>query len=195
MIKEIVFATNNKNKLKELREMLGDRMRILSLEDIGCQDEIIEDGTTFKENALIKARFVKDHYGYDCFADDSGLEVDALDGAPGVYSARYAGEPSNSKKNIEKLLILLGQCSNRKARFRTVFALILDNRIQYFDGVVEGEITYECCGTDGFGYDPVFRPEGATVTFAEMTHEEKNAISHRGRATRKLIAYLESIGE
>lgn len=190
MLKEIVFATNNKNKLRELREIVGDRFKILSLEEIGCHDDIVEDGNTFADNALIKARYVKDKYGYDCFADDSGLEVDALGGAPGVYSARYAGEPSNSEKNIEKLLGELAGNQNRTARFRTVFALILGDDTHFFDGAVEGVITESRSGTDGFGYDPVFLPEGSNLTFAEMSHDEKNAISHRGKATRKLLKYL-----
>ena len=190
MLKEIVFATNNKNKLRELREIVGDKFRILSLDEIGCNDEIEENGATFAENALIKARYVKEHYGYDCFADDSGLEVDALGGAPGVYSARYAGEPSDSEKNIDKLLSELAGKTERSARFRTVFALILGEEIHYFDGAVEGEIIEQRSGSDGFGYDPIFLPEGIKLTFAEMSHTEKNAISHRGNATRKLIAFL-----
>ncbi|MDE6716338.1 MAG: RdgB/HAM1 family non-canonical purine NTP pyrophosphatase, partial [Muribaculaceae bacterium] len=168
MLKEIVFATNNKNKLRELREIVGDKFRILSLDEIGCNDEIEENGATFAENALIKARYVKEHYGYDCFADDSGLEVDALGGAPGVYSARYAGEPSDSEKNIDKLLSELAGKTERSARFRTVFALILGEEIHYFDGAVEGEIIEQRSGSDGFGYDPIFLPEGSKLTFAEM---------------------------
>lgn len=190
MLKEIVFATNNKNKLRELREIVGDKFKIMSLAEIGCHEDIVEDGNTFADNALIKARYVKEHYGYDCFADDSGLEVDALGGAPGVYSARYAGEPSDSEKNIEKLLSELAGKQDRTARFRTVFALILGNDTHFFDGAVEGVITEARSGNDGFGYDPIFLPEGSDLTFAQMSHEAKNAISHRGKATRKLLDYL-----
>lgn len=190
MLKEIVFATNNKNKLRELREIVGDKFKIMSLAEIGCHEDIVEDGNTFADNTLIKARYVKEHYGYDCFADDSGLEVDALGGAPGVYSARYAGEPSDSEKNIEKLLSELAGKQDRTARFRTVFALILGNDTHFFDGAVEGVITEARSGNDGFGYDPIFLPEGSDLTFAQMSHEAKNAISHRGKATRKLLDYL-----
>ena len=189
-LKEIVFATNNKNKLRELREIVGDKFNILSLSEIGCHDDIVEDGSTFAENALIKARYVKEKFGYDCFADDSGLEVDALGGAPGVFSARYAGEPSNSENNIDKLLSELSDKSNRKARFKTVFALIIDDDTQFFDGTVTGTIVMQRYGCDGFGYDPIFLPDGKRLTFAQMSHDEKNEISHRGIATRKLIKYL-----
>lgn len=193
MIKEIVFATNNEHKLKELKEIIGNKFHILSLKDIGCNEEIIENGANLKDNALIKARFVKDRYGYDCFADDTGLEIDALDGAPGVYSARFAGNDCNSENNINKVLILLGDCSNRKARFATVFALILNNKITFFTGEVKGEISMERHGKDGFGYDPIFFPEGSDKSFAEMSSSEKNEISHRGRATKKLVEYLKAI--
>ena len=193
MVKQLVFATNNKHKLQELREIVGGEFEILSLADIGCVEDIVEDGNTFKDNALIKARYVKDHYGYDCFADDSGLEIDALDGAPGVYSARFAGEDCDSRRNIEKVLILMGDCMNRKARFVTVFALILNNKIHFFEGEVQGTILKECRGDDGFGYDPIFLPEGSTLTFAEMSHEAKNSISHRGKATAKLVEFLKSM--
>ncbi|MDD2962145.1 MAG: non-canonical purine NTP diphosphatase [Muribaculaceae bacterium] len=193
MIREIVFATNNINKLKELREIVGDKFKILSLEDINCRDEIVEDGSTFKENALIKARFIKDNYGYDCFADDSGLEVNALDGAPGVYSARYAGKDCNSEKNIDKLLILMGDCQNRNARFVTVFTLIIEQKVYFFNGEIKGTILHERRGDGGFGYDSVFLPEGYNKSFAEMNSSEKNEISHRGLATKKLIDFLQTI--
>ena len=193
MIKELVFATNNQNKLVELRAIVGENLRILSLEEIGCHDDIVEDGTTFKENALIKARWVKDHYGYDCFADDTGLEVKALDDAPGVYSARYAGPECNSERNIDKLLILLGACPDRTARFSTVFALIVGEKISFFTGEIEGEILNERRGEGGFGYDSVFVPKGHTRSFAEMGAEEKNKISHRAVASAKLVEYLKTL--
>lgn len=190
MIKEIVFATRNKNKLQELREIVGDKFKILSLDDIGCKEDIKEDGTTLKENSLIKARYVKDHYGYDCFADDSGLEIDELNGAPGVYSARFAGDDCNSENNIDKVLILMGDCFNRKAKFVTVFTLILNNKISFFEGEIKGSILKERRGNNGFGYDSVFMPDGFDKSFAEMEHDEKNSISHRGIATKKLVEYL-----
>ena len=192
-IKELVFATNNQNKLRELRAIVGDDLKILSLDDIGCHDEIVEDGTTFKENALIKARWVKDHYGYDCFADDTGLEVKALDDAPGVYSARYAGPECNSERNIDKLLILLGACPDRTARFSTVFALIVGEKISFFTGEIEGEILNERRGEGGCGYDSVFVPKGSNKSFAEMSAEDKNRISHRAIASEKLVAYLKTL--
>ena len=190
MVRELVFATNNEHKLSELRAIVGDKFRILGLKDIGCTDEIKEDGTTLKENALINARYVKDHYGYDCFADDTGLEVKVLDGAPGVYSARFAGPSCDSERNIDKLLILMGECADREARFSTVFALIMGEKVHFFTGEVRGSILKERRGKGGFGYDPVFQPEGSELSFAEMDSEAKNAISHRGRATEALVAFL-----
>ena len=151
MVRELVFATNNEHKLSELRAIVGDKFRILGLKDIGCTDEIKEDGTTLKENALIKARYVKDHYGYDCFADDTGLEVKVLDGAPGVYSARFAGPSCDSERNIDKLLILMGECADREARFSTVFALIMGEKVHFFTGEVRGSILKERRGKGGFG--------------------------------------------
>lgn len=186
----IVFATNNKHKLSELRAIVGDRMEIMSLDDIGCHDDIPETGNTLRENALIKARWVKEHYGYDCFADDTGLMVDALDGAPGVYSARYAGPECIAADNVALLLDNMKDVDDRSARFMTVIALVEGEVTHFFEGVVEGSITRSCEGSGGFGYDPVFRPDGFDVTFAGMTSEEKNSISHRGRATEKLIKYL-----
>ncbi len=193
MIKEIVFATNNPHKLKELREIVGDKIRILSLSDINCQDEIPETADSLEGNALIKARYVKDKYGYDCFADDTGLEIDALDGAPGVYSARFAGEECDSEKNIKKVLTLMGNSQERKARFVTIFVLLIKNNVKFFSGEIKGEILKEKQGNDGFGYDPIFMPENYDISFAEMLAEEKNKISHRGRATKKLIEYLKTI--
>lgn len=191
-MKQIVFATNNAHKLKEVREILGDTgIVVLSLEEIGCNDDIPETADTLDGNALIKAQWVKQHYGYDCFADDTGLEVDALGGAPGVYSARYAGPGHDSAANVALLLGNMEGMEDRKARFRTVIALIVGNgEPVLFNGIVEGCITHERHGESGFGYDPVFRPEGEMRTFAQMSDGEKNAISHRGRAVKKLAEYL-----
>lgn len=191
-MKQIVFATNNAHKLKEVREILGDTgIVVLSLEEIGCNDDIPETADTLDGNALIKAQWVKQHYGYDCFADDTGLEVDALGGAPGVYSARYAGPGHDSAANVALLLGNMEGMEDRKARFRTVIALIIGNgEPVLFNGIVEGCITHERHGESGFGYDPVFRPEGEMRTFAQMSDGEKNAISHRGRAVKKLAEYL-----
>lgn len=189
-MEKLVFATNNAHKLSELRQIIGDRFELLSLGDIGCHDDIPETADTLEGNAMLKARWVKDRYGYDCFADDTGLEVDALGGQPGVYSARFAGPGHDSKANMNKLLSMLDGEENRDARFRTVIALIKDGETHLFEGIVDGEITESPSGTDGFGYDPVFRPEGWEMTFAEATPDEKNAVSHRGRAVAKLITYL-----
>lgn len=190
MKREIVFATNNPHKLQELRRIAGDSWTILSLEDIGCHDDIPETADTLEGNAELKARFVKEKYGYDCFADDTGLMVDALGGAPGVYSARYAGPGHDSQANMKLLLENMTGKKDRTARFRTVIALVQGDELHLFEGVVEGEITLSPAGCAGFGYDPVFKPAESTVTFAEMNGDEKNAISHRGRATAKLIDYL-----
>lgn len=188
---EIVFATNNKNKLRELREMLaGSDIRVLGLADIGCHDEIEENADTIEGNALIKARYVKEHYGYDCFADDTGLMIDALDGAPGVYSARFAGEECDSERNIDKVLHLMDGINDRSARFVTVIALCMGDKVHTFEGEVCGAILTGRRGSDGFGYDSIFEPEELGLTFAEMTHDQKNAISHRGRAVRKLVDFL-----
>ena len=190
-MKKIVFATNNSNKLEELRRLTKGKIEILSLSDINCHDDIPETADTLEGNALIKARWVKERYGgYDCFADDTGLEVDALDGAPGVLSARYAGEGHDSQANMRLLLSNLGDNTNRKARFRTVIALFEGKEERLMDGVVEGEITQSPSGENGFGYDPIFKPMGFNVTFAEMGADEKNQISHRGRAVAKLLEYF-----
>lgn len=192
-MKDIVFATNNKNKLKEIREIVAGKYNILSLSDINCYDDIPETADTIEGNALLKARWVKEKYGYDCFADDTGLEVMSLGGNPGVYSARYAGEECDSEKNIDKLLSELKNESDRKAQFRTVIALLEGYAEKRFEGIITGKIAYERHGNGGFGYDKVFVPDGFESTFAEMTSEEKNAISHRAKATKKLMDYLKSI--
>lgn len=189
-MKKIVFATNNSHKLEELRKLAAGKIEILSLNDINCHDDIPETADTLEGNALIKARWVKERYGYDCFADDTGLEVDALGGAPGVKSARYAGDNHDSQANMKLLLSNLNGIADRKARFRTVIALIEGSEERLMDGVVEGVITEQPSGENGFGYDPIFRPEGYEVTFAEMEADEKNKISHRGRAVRKLLDYF-----
>ena len=190
-MEKIVFATNNAHKLAELRQMLGGRFQLLSLSDIGCHDDIPETGSTFEENALQKARWVKERYGYDCFADDSGLEVDALGGAPGIMSARYAGTHGDSDANNARLLRELGDSTDRRARFRCVIALLQGDALPgFFNGSVEGEILHEAAGCGGFGYDPLFRPLGWNHTFAEATPDEKNAISHRGQAVKALVKAL-----
>lgn len=189
-MKQIVFATNNKNKLREIREIMNDLYEVLSLDDIGCREEIVEDADTIEGNAKIKADFVTNKYHVDCFADDTGLEVEALNGAPGVYSARYAGEHCSYQDNVNKMLDAMKGKTNRNAAFRTVIALNLDGKSYTFEGRCDGQIIETQRGTDGFGYDPIFMPNGFSQTFAEMSHEEKNAISHRGRATQKLIDFL-----
>lgn len=188
----IVFATNNKNKLAEIRDMLsGSGIEILSLADIGCHDDIPETSPTIEGNALQKAMYVYDKYNVDCFADDTGLEVRALGGEPGVRSARYAGgEGHDSEANMAKLLANLEGKDDRRARFRTVIALVEGGSSTTFEGTVEGEITTERRGGEGFGYDPIFRPDGHAETFAEMGHEAKNKISHRAKAVAKLVEYL-----
>lgn len=198
---KIVFATNNAHKLDEVRAILqGTGIEILSLNDIGCHEDIPEDAGTLEGNAMQKARYVKSHYGYDCFADDTGLEVNALGGAPGVYSARYASLDNaaaashDSDANMLRLLRELNGKTDRAAQFRTVIALIFQGKENLFEGIVRGVITTERHGTDGFGYDPVFQPDGYNTTFAEMTAEEKNAISHRGRATAKLAGFFLEVG-
>lgn len=189
-MKKLVFASNNKHKLEEARAILGDKFEIVSLEEIGCHDEIPETADTLEGNALIKARWVKDRYGFDCFADDTGLMVEALDGAPGVYSARYAGEHCSFADNVNKMLREMEGKENRKAYFATVIALILDDKTEIFEGRVDGYIATEPSGNGGFGYDPIFIAEETGRSFAEMTADEKNAISHRGRAMRRLVKYL-----
>lgn len=192
-MKQLVFATNNAHKLDEVRKILGEKFNVLSLKEIGCNDDIAETAETFDGNALIKARYIRDKYGYDCFADDSGLEIDALGGAPGVYSARYAGEAHDSEKNMAKVLEQLQGIENRAARFRTVIALILDGKEHLFEGEIAGRIIEERRGAGGFGYDPIFIPDGETRTFAEMDDAQKNGISHRARAVKKLVAFLDSL--
>ncbi len=189
-MKELVFATNNAHKLEEVRRMVGDRFLIRSLADIGCHDDIPETADTLAGNALIKARWVKEKYGYDCFADDTGLMVDALGGAPGVYTARFAGEHCTPDDNVTRLLQVMEDKTDRRARFSTVIALILDGREQIMEGTVEGEISDSRRGGDGFGYDPVFIPEDTGLTFAQMGPDAKNAISHRGRAIACLLQAL-----
>ena len=187
---KLVFATNNKHKLQEVRDIVGDRVEVLSLNDINCHDDIPETADTLQGNALIKARHIYNKYGMNCFADDTGLEVEALDGAPGVYSARYAGEECNSEANMLKLLQNLTGKNNRNAQFRTVIALIINGEEKLFNGIVKGIISNEKRGDSGFGYDPVFIPEGYTESFAQMSGEMKNSMSHRFRATRQLADFL-----
>ena len=187
---KLVFATNNKHKLQEVRDIVGDRVEVLSLADIGCYDDIPETADTLQGNALIKARHIYEKYGFDCFADDTGLEVEALDGAPGVYSARYAGEECDSEANMRKLLENLTGKTNRNAQFRTVIALIINGEEMLFNGIVKGSIATEKNGDSGFGYDPIFVPEGHSASFAQMSSEMKNSMSHRFRATQQLSDYL-----
>lgn len=187
---KLVFATNNQHKLEEISRLLEGKHEIISLSSLGCQDEIPEDRDTLEGNALQKARYIKEHFGYDCFADDTGLEIEALNNRPGVYSARYAGPAKDSLENMKKVLEEMQGKTNRKACFRTVIALILNGREHLFEGRVDGEILTTQQGEAGFGYDPIFRPTGYQVSFAEMPMDEKNKISHRGRATRKLAEYL-----
>ena len=190
-MKKIVFATNNKHKLDEIRKILGENFEIVSLKDIGCDIDIPETGNTLEANALQKAEYVREHYAIDCFADDTGLEVDALNGQPGVHSARYAeGTDHDSNANMNKLLKELGNNNNRKARFRTVIALLLNGETHLFEGIVNGHIAYEKHGTEGFGYDPIFVPEGYEKSFAELGMDIKNHISHRARAVKKLAKFL-----
>ena len=192
-MKKIVFATNNPHKLQELRQMLGDRYEILGLDDIGCHEDIPETGDFIEENAQIKARYVKEHYGFDCFSDDTGLEIDALNGEPGVRSARFAGPGHNSEANIDKVLFRMLGVTKRTARFRTAIALLQGNEMHMFEGKVEGVILTERRGQGGFGYDSIFQPlEGDGSTFAQMSPEEKNRISHRGRAVARLVEFLNS---
>ncbi len=190
---ELVFATNNKHKLAEIQATVGDHFKLLSLQDIGCNEEIPEDQDTLEGNASQKAFFIYNKYGYNCFADDTGLEIEALDGEPGVYSARYAGETKNPEANIDKVLGKLAKIKTRKARFRTVISLVINGAEHQFEGIVDGEILKERQGNSGFGYDPVFLPDGFSQSFAEMSLQDKNQISHRGRAVAKLAEFLKSI--
>ncbi len=187
---DLVFATHNVNKLKEVSLLLPKDIRLISLEDLDCHEEIPETGTTLEANAQLKADYITHRYGISCFADDTGLIIDALNGAPGVHSARFAGEEKDSKKNIEKVLFKLENITSRTARFKTVIALNLNKERILFEGVVEGTITKEKKGVEGFGYDPIFIPIGYDQTFAQLPIEIKNKISHRGKALQKLIAYL-----
>ena len=190
MKKKFVFATNNAHKLEEVTAILGDKIELLSMKDIHCHADIPETADTLEGNALLKARYIFENYNMDCFADDTGLEVEALNGAPGVYSPRYAGDAHNSEANMRKLLQDMEGIENRKAQFRTVFALIINGKEHLFEGIVKGEITKHRCGSSGFGYDPVFIPEGYTQTYAEMGNTLKNKISHRALATNKLCNFL-----
>ncbi len=192
----LIMATNNEHKLREIRQILGERYEVKGLKEIGCFDDIPETSDTLEGNALQKAQYVYEHFGLDCFADDTGLEVDALGGGPGIYTARFGlmngyGDSHDSDANIACLLDKLKDATTRKARFRTVIALIQNGEEHLFEGIVEGEILPERCGTDGFGYDPIFAPTEAGVSFAEMGPAEKNRISHRGRATQKLVEFLQ----
>ena len=189
-MKTLVFATNNAHKLEEVRAILGNDFQIASLKEIGCHDEIPETADTLEGNAMQKAQYIKDKFGMDCFADDTGLEVDALNNAPGVFSARYAGPGHDSEANMKKLLHEMEGKENRKARFRTVIALLLDGKEYTFEGIVKGNIIEEKRGDSGFGYDPIFVPEGYDLTFAELGNDIKNKISHRAEAVKKLSAFL-----
>lgn len=191
----LIMATNNEHKLREIRQILGDKYEVKGLKEIGCLEDIPETSDTLEGNALQKARYVYEHYGLNCFADDTGLEVEALGGAPGIYTARYGsmngyGDSHDSDANIACLLDRLQGAATRKARFRTVIALLQGGKEHLFEGIVEGEILTERRGQDGFGYDPIFAPVETGITFAEMGPTEKNRISHRGRATQKLVAFL-----
>ena len=190
---KLVFATNNLHKLKEVQEMLSNSIEVLSLKDIGCSEDIEETESTLEGNAKLKADYITKKYGFDCFADDTGLEVVALDGKPGVYSARYAGAHGNAEKNMEKLLFELQNKSSRKAKFRTIIALNLSNKQYLFEGICNGEILNEKTGVKGFGYDSIFKPSNASCSFAEMSSEEKNIISHRGIAIQELVQFLNSL--
>lgn len=187
---KLVFATNNQNKLKEVQEMLPTSIELLSLKDINCFDEIDETETTLEGNAKLKADYITKKFGYNCFADDTGLEVESLDSKPGVYSARFAGEPANAKNNMQKLLSELENKTNRKAQFRTAICLNLDGKQFLFEGICTGEILTKKQGNKGFGYDPIFKPKGFSDSFAQMNSEEKNEISHRGLAIQKLVTFL-----
>jgi XTP/dITP diphosphohydrolase len=187
---QLVFASNNKHKIQEIQALVPTDFQILSLEDIGCFEEIPETANTIEGNAILKANYVTDNYGYPCFADDTGLEVDALLGAPGVYSARYAGEQKNAEDNMNKLLHELGYITNRKAQFKTVICLNINGTQQLFTGIINGKIIHEKTGLNGFGYDPIFVADGSDKTFAELSLQEKASISHRGIAVTQLLAFL-----
>ena len=188
---KLVFASNNKNKIQEIQALVPNTIQIVSLEDIGCTEDIPETADTIEGNAILKANYVTSNYGYDCFADDTGLEVEALNGAPGVYSARYAGEQKDANDNMDKLLSELKDKSNRKANFKTVIALNLNGKQNLFTGIINGKIIDEKIGTNGFGYDPIFVADGFDKTFAELSMKEKSTISHRGIAVKELIHFLQ----
>ena len=190
---KLVFATNNSNKIKEIKSLLNDSVNLLSLEDINCKEDIPETSDTIAGNALQKAKYVYDNYGYNCFADDTGLEIETLNGEPGIYSARYAGPQRDAHDNMNKALKNLENKPNRNAHFKTVIALIIDGKETLLEGIAKGEITTEKSGLEGFGYDPIFKPENHNITFSEMSLEEKNKISHRGKATNKLIEHLSNL--
>ena len=187
---QLVFASNNPNKIAEIQDLVPSTIKILSLKEIGCTEDIPETSDTIEGNAILKANYVTEKYGYNCFADDSGLEIDYLNGAPGVYSARFAGEHKNDKDNIQKVLTELKEIENRKAQFKTVIALNIDNQQNLFTGIITGTITKTEKGINGFGYDPVFQPNNYSVTFAEMNQAEKSSISHRGQAVAQLLNFL-----
>lgn len=192
---KLVFASNNKNKIQEIQALVPNTIQIVSLDDIGCTEDIPETANTIEGNAILKANYVTEKYGYDCFADDTGLEVDALNGAPGVYSARYAGEQKDANDNMDKLLTELKNESNRKANFKTVIALNLNGKQNLFTGIINGKIIEEKIGTNGFGYDPIFVAEGFDKTFAELSMKEKSTISHRGIAVKELILFLQKLSQ
>ena len=187
---KLVFATNNSNKIKEVSNLISNQIAIISLKDIGCNEDIVESKNTIIDNAILKANYIKNNYGYDCFADDTGLEVDFLNGRPGVHSKRFAGENSTDELNMKKLLECMEESKNRNARFRTVIALNINNQVITFTGVCEGEILKQRKGNNGFGYDPIFLPKGYNNSFGEMSIIEKNEIAHRSKAVKKLINYL-----
>lgn len=191
MKKVLVFATNNQHKLEEVQQLVGEGVQLRSLNDINCTEDIPETGATFEENAVQKSCFIYERYKIDCFADDSGLEVEALNNEPGVYSARYSGS-RDSEANLQLVLDKMKGITNRKARFRSVISLIIDGNVYLFEATADGEIRHEKAGTAGFGYDPIFQPEGYDITFAEMDMVQKNRISHRGKAIARLVKFLDS---
>jgi XTP/dITP diphosphohydrolase len=191
VVQQLVFATNNPHKLQEVAAKINGQIKLLTLADIGCSEDIAETGETFRDNASLKSRYIHTRYGLNCFGDDSGLVIDALNGEPGVYSARYAGKHGDHDANIDKVLDNLKEVKNRNARFVTVISLMWNGVEYFFEGAVEGIIRYERSGVEGFGYDPIFQPNGFAVTFAEMGMDEKNSISHRAIAVEKLVAFLE----
>ena len=191
-MQQLVFATNNAHKLEEVAAKLNGKLQLLSLDAIGCTDDIEETGITFRDNASVKSHYIYNKYHLNCFGDDSGLEIDALNGEPGVYSARYAGKHGDHAANMKKVLEKLATNANRKARFCTVISLIWNGDEHFFEGTVEGTIRHELSGTAGFGYDPIFQPDGYAITFAEMTLDQKNSISHRALAVEKMVAFIQT---